>query len=174
MQYCPGFSSGASHSHNIRYYSPSADRSPSKKETPRRTVLYRITRQLLHRVITASFKSSRLLPASQAKVVLGPTPLPCTEHKVQIYIEYLSVFSASELGPTHPGQGEAPQLYNWNSVGGNYLPPSTRCSNALPRDSACDWLTNLPVHSLPPYFTWYTGYEGQRLRDEGLSICCTE
>ncbi len=38
-------------------YSPSADRLPSKKETPRRTVLYRITRQLLHRVSTASFES---------------------------------------------------------------------------------------------------------------------
>ncbi len=76
-----------------------------------------------------------------------------------------------------PGGGPTlPQLCNWNSVGGNYLPPSTPSSHALPppspRDSACAWLTNLPVHSLPPSFTWYTGHEGHRLRDEGLSICC--
>ncbi len=73
-------------------------------------------------------------------------------------------------------QGVAPQLYNWNSVGGSYLPPPSPSSHALPppspRDSACTWLANLPVHSLPWNFTWYTGYEGQRLRDEGLSICC--
>ncbi len=54
--------------------------------------------------------------------------------------------------------------------------PSTPSSHAFPppspRDSACAWLTNLPVHSLPPSFTWYTGYDGQRLRDAGLSICC--
>ncbi len=37
-------------------YTP-ADRSPSKKETHRWTVLYRITRQLLHRLRTASFES---------------------------------------------------------------------------------------------------------------------
>ncbi len=42
---------------------------------------------------------------------------------------------------------------------------------SLPRDSACAWQTNLPAHSLPPSFTWYTGYEGQRLRDEDLFIC---
>jgi hypothetical protein len=61
-------------------------------------------------------------------------------------------------------------------VGGNYLPTSTPSLHALPppspRDSACAWLTNLPIHSLPTYFTSYIGYERQRLRDEGLSICC--
>jgi hypothetical protein len=30
------------------------------------------------------------------------------------------------------GGGVAPQLYNRNFVGGNYLPPSTPCSHALP------------------------------------------
>jgi hypothetical protein len=49
-QHHPGCPSGASPSHNIIYYSTPADRSPSKKETPRWIVLYRITRQLLHRV----------------------------------------------------------------------------------------------------------------------------
>jgi hypothetical protein len=47
-QHHPGCPSGASPSHNIIYYSTPADRSPSKKETPRWTVLHRITRQLLH------------------------------------------------------------------------------------------------------------------------------
>ncbi len=73
-------------------------------------------------------------------------------------------------------RGWPPQLYNWNSVRWNYyLPPSTLSSHApppSPRHSACAWLTNLSVHSLPPSFTRYTGYEGQRLRDESLSICC--
>jgi hypothetical protein len=38
--------------HTISYtiYSPTAESPPSKKETPRWRVLYRITRQLLHRV----------------------------------------------------------------------------------------------------------------------------
>jgi hypothetical protein len=49
-QHHPGCPYGASPSHNIIYYSTPADRSPSKKETPRWRVLYRITRQLLHRV----------------------------------------------------------------------------------------------------------------------------
>jgi hypothetical protein len=40
----------ASHSNNIIYYSPPANRPHSKKETSRWRVLYRITRQLLHRV----------------------------------------------------------------------------------------------------------------------------
>ncbi len=82
----------------------------------------------------------------------------------------------TRTGPGAPPQGVAPQLYNWNSVEGNYLPPPPPSSHALPspspRDSACAWLANLPVHSLPPSFTWCTGYEGQNLRDEGLSICC--
>jgi hypothetical protein len=54
------FPSGASHSHNIIYYFPPASRPPSKKEPPRWRVLYRITRQLLHRVSTASFESCRV------------------------------------------------------------------------------------------------------------------
>ncbi len=56
----PGWPPGASHSHNIMYYSPTADSPPSKKETPRWRVLYRTTRQLLHRVSTASFESCRV------------------------------------------------------------------------------------------------------------------
>ncbi len=48
-QLCPGSPSGPSHSHNIIYYSHPANSPPSRKETPRRRVLYRITRQLLHR-----------------------------------------------------------------------------------------------------------------------------
>jgi hypothetical protein len=48
-QLCPGSPSGASHSHNTIYYSFPADSPPSRKEAPRWRVLYRITRQLLHR-----------------------------------------------------------------------------------------------------------------------------
>ncbi len=49
--------------------------------------------------------------------------------------------------------------YNWNSVRGNYLPPFQLPAHApSPRDCASAWLTNLPVHSLPSYFTWYTGF----------------
>jgi hypothetical protein len=59
------------HTISYMYYSPSADRPPSKKETPRGRVLNRITRQLLHHVSTVSFESYhvhfhwniRLLPA---------------------------------------------------------------------------------------------------------------
>ncbi len=48
-QLCPGFPSGASHSHSTIYYSFPADSPPSRKEAPRWRVLYRINRQLLHR-----------------------------------------------------------------------------------------------------------------------------
>ncbi len=45
---CPGCPSVASHSHYIIYYSPTGESPPSKKETSRWTVLYRIIWQLLH------------------------------------------------------------------------------------------------------------------------------
>ncbi len=54
-QLCPGSPSGASHSHNSIYYSFPADSPPSRKEAPRWRVLYRITRQLLHRARCGSF-----------------------------------------------------------------------------------------------------------------------
>jgi hypothetical protein len=54
-QLCPGSPSGASHSHNTIYYSFPADSPPSRKEAPRWRVLYRITRQLLHRARCGSF-----------------------------------------------------------------------------------------------------------------------
>ncbi len=41
--------------YHVLYYSTPADRSPSKMETPRWRVLYRISRQFLQRVSTASF-----------------------------------------------------------------------------------------------------------------------
>ncbi len=47
-QLCPGSPFGTSHSHNIIYYSLPADSPPSRKETPRWRVLYRIAQQLLH------------------------------------------------------------------------------------------------------------------------------
>jgi hypothetical protein len=54
-QLCPGSPFGASHSHNTIYYSFPADSLPSRKEAPRWRVLYRITRQLLHRARCGSF-----------------------------------------------------------------------------------------------------------------------
>jgi hypothetical protein len=66
MQLCPGSPSGASHSHNTVYYSFPADSPPSRKEAPRWRVLYRITRQLLHRARYGSF-SQKIETASCAK-----------------------------------------------------------------------------------------------------------
>jgi hypothetical protein len=67
---------------------PPASRPPSRKETPRWRVLYRITRQLLHLVSTATLVSSHAVSTStgisgcfqpgQAKVVLDPIPFVCT------------------------------------------------------------------------------------------------
>ncbi len=54
-QLCPGSPSGASYSHNTIYYSFPADSPPSRKEAPRWRVLYRITRQLLHRARCGCF-----------------------------------------------------------------------------------------------------------------------
>jgi hypothetical protein len=68
-QLCPGSTSGASHSHNTIYYSFPADSPPSRKEAPRWRVLYRITRQLLHRARCGSFSQSA---SSQARRTGGP------------------------------------------------------------------------------------------------------
>jgi hypothetical protein len=71
---------------------PPCQQAPSRKETPRWRILYRITRQLLHHVSTATVVSSRAVSTStvisgcfqpgQAKVVLGPTPLGGTTHSL--------------------------------------------------------------------------------------------
>ncbi len=65
-QLCPGSPSGASRAHNTIYYSFPADSPPSRKEAPRWRVLYRITRQLLHRARCGSF-SQKIETASWAK-----------------------------------------------------------------------------------------------------------
>ncbi len=103
----------------------------------------------------------------------------CITEQVMHHPPMVAQFCESATGdeislPLTTPQGVAPQLYNWNSLGGNYLPPSTSSSHALPppspRDSECAWLINLPVHSLPPSFTWYTGFEGQRLRERSYPV----
>ncbi len=68
-QRCPGCPSGASHLHNIRYYSPPCRQPPppSRKGTPRWRVLYRITRQLLHRVRCGNF-SQKIETANPAQL----------------------------------------------------------------------------------------------------------
>jgi hypothetical protein len=52
------------HTHNIKNYSTPANSPPSRKETPRWRVLYRITRQLLQRVRCGSF--SQKIETAQA------------------------------------------------------------------------------------------------------------
>ncbi len=62
-QICQGSPSGASHSHNTINYSFPADSPPSRKEAPRWRVLYRISRQLLHRARCGIF-SQKIVTAS--------------------------------------------------------------------------------------------------------------
>ncbi len=99
MQHYRGFLLGHP-IHTILYtIPPPASRPPSRKETPRRRVLYRITRQLLHRVSTASFESCRVnstgisscFQPGQAKVVLGPTPLSVSALSAGAYTAALYV-----------------------------------------------------------------------------------
>jgi hypothetical protein len=63
-QLCPGCPSGASHSHTTIYYYPTAD-SPPLRILPRWRVLYRITRQLLHRARCGSFSQKQLAELSR-------------------------------------------------------------------------------------------------------------
>ncbi len=63
----------------------------------------------------------------------------------------------SETGSKTVKQGVAPQLYNWNSVRGNYLPPSTPNSHAPPPPLFfCMCLSNKSTWPFPLSLTWYT------------------
>ncbi len=71
-----GFPSGASLFTQYHIPFPPASRLPSRKETTRWRVLYRITRQLVSsRAVSTSTGISGCFQPGQANVVLGPTPL---------------------------------------------------------------------------------------------------
>jgi hypothetical protein len=80
-----------SHSHNTIYYYPTAD-SPPLRILPRWRVLYRITRQLLHRARCGSF-SQKIETASWAK----PANPKCFMLLCQLYFSQLSLAMPAKL-----------------------------------------------------------------------------
>ncbi len=74
-------------------------------------------------------------------------------------------------------QGVASQLYlteiPWEEIT-CLLQRLARTPSSLPPPRFCVWLVNKSTCPFPPtvFHLKQTGYEGQRLRDEGQSICC--
>ncbi len=84
-QLCPGCPSGVSHSHNIIYYFFPADSPPLR-------ILYRITRQLLHRARCGSF-NQKIETASWAK----PANPECFILLCQLFFSRLSLAMPAKL-----------------------------------------------------------------------------